>query len=126
MSFDNLSSRKGRLYVERNLRRDAVELFLCISGRGADGTYQNLVAKPIDLIEGGDELTPLDPFVSFSQEQAQTLYDALHASGFRTSTQIDEASRVTAVSAHLEDMRRLLSFTINQGVASEDNPLVLS
>jgi hypothetical protein len=48
-----------------------------------------------------------NPSFNLTDDQAQAMFDMLWAGGFRPKQQVNEASRIEAVTRHLEDMRAI-------------------
>jgi hypothetical protein len=66
-----------------------------------------LVAQPVAMIESDRDVS-LPPFFRLDQSLAQQLMDSMWNCGIRPTQGAGSTGAMTAVQAHLEDMRRLV------------------
>lgn len=62
----------------------------------------------MQLIEVVDDACEMPPTFTLRADEAQALVDELHRNGFRPTEQIQEQSALPYITAHLNDMRRLV------------------
>jgi len=77
-------------------------------GKSSDGRYWR--AKALELEEVTAETEHLRPEPTFTLDEgtAQELLERLYAIGLRPSHEVNERSALPFISAHLEDMRKLV------------------
>lgn len=62
----------------------------------------------MQLVEVVDDASEMPPTFTLRADEAQALVDELHRNGFRPTEQIQEQSALPYITAHLNDMRRLV------------------
>lgn len=100
-----MNSAKTRIHIERVDFNRYVNLHLITDKFGETFVAEPAVIKERKFENGYDFA---DPFVRFTEQQAQQLMEGLWRAGFRPNNGESSVAHVDAMKYHLEDMRRLV------------------
>jgi hypothetical protein len=95
-----------RVYAERSIVKNAVEVFLMKHGANGCGVAEALVNLEFKKFGKDDIARDIQP-LSLQYELAQQLIDELWKCGLRPSSGFDGPAAIMATERHLQDMQRL-------------------